>query len=257
MKEGQKLWTRDELILAINLYCKLPFGKLSSTTKEIIDLSKLIGRTSGSVALKLVNFSSLDPSLQERGIKGMGNASRLDKQVWNEFYNNWDTALIESERLLAEKKHTNIERLNKIDIHDLPKEGKEKERLVKTRVNQSIFRAIVLATYDNSCCITGINNPDLLIASHIVPWSKDEKNRLNPMNGLCLNALHDRAFDKGLITIASKDFTIKISSQLKKKGSIENIKYNFLDFEGKQIHLPDKFIPSKEQLKIHNDYFKP
>ena len=257
MKEGQKLWTRDELILAINLYCKLPFGRLSSTTKEIIELSKLIGRTSSSVALKLVNFSSLDPSLQERGIKGMGNASKLDKQIWNEFYQNWDAAIIESEKLLAEKKHTSVEKLNKIDFNDLPKEGREKERLVKTRLNQSIFRTIILATYDNTCCITDINNTELLIASHIVPWSKDEKNRLNPMNGLCLNALHDKAFDCGLITINAEDYCIKISSKLKKKNAPESIEQNFLKFDGKVIGLPDKFLPSKEFLKIHNDYFKP
>ena len=129
--------------------------------------------------------------------------------------------------------------------------------MIKTRVNQSIFRTILLATYNNSCCITGINNPDLLITSHIVPWSKDEKNRLNPTNGLCLNALHDKAFDKGLITVSAKDFTIKISSQLKKKDSSDSIKNNFTKLEGQQINLPDKFRPSQEQLKIHNDYFKP
>ena len=96
--------------------------------------------------------------------------------------------MIESEKLLTTKKHTTIEKLNGVDLEDLPKEGKEKERLVKVRVNQCIFRTIILATYNNTCCISGINNPDLLIASHIAAWSKDEKNRLNPMNGLCLNA---------------------------------------------------------------------
>ena len=73
MKEGQKPWTRDELILAINRYCKLPFRELDKNTKEAKELAGMIGRTSNSVALKLVNFSSLDPSLQARGIKGMGN----------------------------------------------------------------------------------------------------------------------------------------------------------------------------------------
>jgi predicted restriction endonuclease len=256
MKEGQKLWTRDELILAINLYCKLPFGKLHSNTKEIKDLAALINRTAGSVALKLVNFSSLDPSLQARGIKGMGNASKLDKEIWNEFYNNWDAALINSEILLAKEKHTTIAKLNKIDFDNLPTEGKEKSRIVNVRVNQSLFRTIILATYNDSCCITGINNKELLIASHIVPWSKDEKNRLNPMNGLCLNALHDKAFDCGLITISAEDYSIKISSKLKKKDATESIKENFLKLEGNTMILPDKFLPSKEFLKVHNEFFK-
>ncbi len=257
MKEGQKLWTRDELILAVNLYCKLPFGKMHKATPEIIRFAELIGRTPSSIALKLGNFASFDPTLKERGIKGASNASKLDKQIWDEFYNNWDAALIESENLLAQTKHTTIEKLNKIEVHDLPREGKEKERLVKVRVNQSIFRTMILATYNNKCCVTGIDNADLLIASHIVPWSKDEKNRLNPMNGLCLNALHDRAFDKGLITISADDYTIKISSKLKKKNIVESIDQNFIKFNGESILLPDKFLPSKEFLKIHNESFKP
>ncbi|NOT91460.1 HNH endonuclease [Ferruginibacter sp.] len=257
MKEGQKLWTRDELILAVNLYCKLPFGKMHKGNQEIIALSNIIDRTPSAIARKLGNFASFDPTLQERGIRGLSNSGKLDAEIWNEFYNNWSDALIESEKLLAKTKHTTIEKLNKIEIDDLPKEGKDKERLVKVRVNQSIFRTMILATYNNKCCITGIDNPDLLIASHIVPWSKDEKNRLNPMNGLCLNALHDRAFDKGLITVSADDYCIKVSSKLKKKNIPESIEMNFIKLEGVSIFLPDKFLPSKEFLKNHNDYFMP
>lgn len=257
MKEGQRLWTRDELILAINLYCKMPFGKMHGRNPDIIQLANLIDRSANSIALKLVNFSSLDPSLQARGIKGMSSTSKLDKQIWDEFYNNWDSALIESEKLLAKVKHTTIEKLNEVDSVDFSKEGFNKKRIVNTRVNQSIFRTVVLATYKSTCCITGINNQELLIASHIVPWSKDEKNRLNPMNGLCLNALHDKAFDAGLITINAEDYKIIISSKLKKKNGSEIIDLNFIKLEGKLIQLPDKFLPSKEQLKIHNNFFKP
>lgn len=257
MKEGQKLWTRQELVLAINLYCKMPFGKMHKGNKEIIQFAELIGRTASSVALKLVNFASLDPTLKERGIKGASNVSKLDKQIWDEFYKNWDAALMESEMLLANTKHTTIEKLNRIDIDDLPKEGKEKERMVKVRVNQSIFRTMIMAAYNYKCCVTGIDDADLLIASHIVPWSKDENNRLNPMNGLCLNALHDRAFDKGLITVSSLDYSIKVSSKLKTKNTVESIQQNFINIEGEIILLPDKFLPSKELLKVHNDFFKP
>ena len=255
MKAGQKLWTKKELILAVNLYCKLPFGKMHKGNSEIIQFAALIGRTPSSIALKLGNFASFDPTLRERGIKGASNASKLDKQIWDEFCNNWDAALLESEKLLANAKHTTVEKLNRIDLDNLPTEGKENERLVKVRVNQSIFRSIVLATYDCRCCITGINNPDLLIASHIAPWSIDEKNRLNPMNGLCLNALHDRAFDKYLITVSAEDYTIKVSSRLLSKNPSESMRHNFLKIDGRAIDLPDKFLPSKELLKLHNGCF--
>ena len=81
MKAGQTLWTREELILAINLYCKLPFGRLHRANPDIIHLAKLIHRTPSAVALKLVNFASFDPSLRARGIKGASNASKLDSQI--------------------------------------------------------------------------------------------------------------------------------------------------------------------------------
>lgn len=189
MKDGQKLWSRDESTLAINLYCKLPFGKMHNSTPAIKELAMLIGRTPSAVARKLGNFASLDPTLQARGIKGLQNISKLDEEIWNEFYNNWDAALLESEKLMAKVKNTTVEKLNDVDIADIPKEGLEKQRLVNTRVNQCIFRTIILATYNNKCCITGIAQPELLIASHIMPWSKDEKNRMNPMNGLKLRIL--------------------------------------------------------------------
>jgi putative restriction endonuclease len=255
MKEGQRRWTREETILAINLYCKIPFGKMHSSTSEVKELAKLIERTPASIALKLGNFASFDPTLKSRGIGGLSNVSKLDGEIWNEFYNHWDVALIESEKLLAKKKHTTIEKLNHVDEKDLLKIGSNKERLVKVRVNQSIFRKMILATYNNQCCITGISNPELLVASHIVEWSKDKKNRLNPMNGLALNALHDKAFDAGLITVDAETYQIKISSQLKKKNAALSIRNNFADYEGKEISLPDKFLPAKEFLKVHNEKF--
>ena len=136
MKPGQSLWTREELILAINLYCKLPFGKMHKTNAAIIELAALIGRSPSSVALKLGNFASFDPTLKARGIKGAANASKLDKAIWDEFYNNWDEALLQSEELLAQKHHSTIENFNEIEFENLPKDGKEKERIIKTRVPQ-------------------------------------------------------------------------------------------------------------------------
>lgn len=250
MKEGQKLWTREELILAINLYCKLPFGKLHNRNPEIVQLAKLIGRTPGSVAFKLVNFASLDPSLKARGIKGAVNSSKLDKDIWNEFYNNWDTLPFESEKLLAKLNHTTVEKLNEISEDELTREGKTRQQIIKARVNQSFFRRSVLSSYNNTCCITGINKPELLIAGHIMPWSEDEKNRLNPRNGLALNPLHDKAFELGLITITT-NFVIKVSSTLLKEKN-KSIEENFFNFQNQSLILPSRFLPDKEFLEYHN-----
>jgi putative restriction endonuclease len=246
-------WTREELILAINLYCKIPFGKIHQNNPEIIHFAKLIGRTPGSISFKLGNFGSFDPSLKERGVGGLPNASKLDREVWDEFYNNWEERTFESERLRAQFEKKSLEQL--IDLSDIEiKEGKEKERLVKMRVNQSFFRSMILASYDFTCCITGIKNTDLLVASHIVPWSVDEKNRLNPRNGLCLNALHDKAFDKYLITI-TPNLKLKVSKKLKDESKNKTMVENFIQLDGHEIKLPKKFLPDEKLLLQHNKVF--
>ena len=251
MKEGQKLWTRNELILAINLYCKLPFGKLHRSNPEVIELASLIGRTPSSVAFKLVNFASFDPVLKARGIKGAQNASKLDQQIWNEFYNDWDQLPFESEKLKAKYMGKSVEDISEISLDDLPKEGKTRTQTVKVRVNQSFFRKMILASYNWKCCITGISNLELLVAGHIRPWGVDVKNRMNPQNGIALNALHDRAFESGLITILP-NFKVKVSGILKKEKSIAARDY-FLKYDGQAIELPSRFFPSKEFLEYHND----
>jgi len=251
MKKGQRSWSRDELIIAINLYFKIPFGRLHSNNPEIINLSKLINRTPGSVAYKLVNFASLDPSLKARGIRGAYNVSKQDKEIWNEFYNNWNVLPFESEKLLAKINKTTLEKMHHIDESELPKEGKTREQLVKVRVNQSFFRKSVLAAYNDTCCITGIQQAELLIAGHIKPWKDDEKNRLNLKNGIAINGLHDKAFESGLITI-TPDYKVKVSSILKKQNKIRVINNYFLRYENKNIILPSRSLPDKEFLLYHN-----
>lgn len=250
MKQGQRLWTREELILAINLYCKLPFGRLHRLNPEVINLAKLINRTPNSVAYKLVNFASLDPSLRERGIKGASNSSNLDKEIWNEFFNHWDVLPYESEKLLAKFKHTTVERLCHISEDELPKVGKTREQIVRVRVNQSFFRSTILAAYNGTCCITGINQKEFLVAGHIRPWGIDEQNRLNPRNGITINALHDRVFESGYLTI-TPEYVIKISPLLLRQKTQTSIDY-FIKYENKNIILPSRFLPDGDFLKYHN-----
>ena len=248
----RKLWTRNELIIAINQYCKTPFGKIHIRNPEIINLANMIGRTPSAVSWKLVNFASLDPSLQARGITGAKNCSQLDREIWNEFYENWEDLGFESEKLIAEFRREPIEKSSDIMVNDLPKEGKEREALVKARVNQSFFRKSVLSAYSYRCCITGISVPDLLIASHIKPWAVDEKNRLNPRNGLCLNALHDKAFDKGWISFTA-EYKLLVSKKLKQVMPENSLQLYFLAYENKPIQLPQRFLPDADFLAFHRE----
>lgn len=247
MAQKRRNWTREELIVAFNLYCKIEFSKINYRHPLIIKLSEAIKRTPSAVAWKLVNFGSLDPSLKKKGIKGASNASKLDKIIFDEFRNNWEDLAFESEILIAKHFNENIELQYTLDFSK--KEGKDVKRLVKTRVNQSFFRATVLASYNFTCCLTGIKIPELLVASHIIPWSKDKKNRLNPENGLCLNNLHDKAFDKGLISF-DNEYRLLLSKKLIENSDI-SIQQYFKNLEGKKLLLPKRFLPNELFLNYH------
>ncbi len=243
-------WTREQTIIALNLYCKIPFNRVSSNHPDIIRIAKIIGRTPNSVKMKIGNFGSFDPELKKRGIVGLGNTSKLDELVWNEFNNDWDNLAYESELLISKFTNQPIEKVSEINIADIPL-GKEREAIIKQRVNQSFFRSTILSSYNLKCCVTGLSISDFLVASHIVPWAKDEKNRLNPHNGLCLNSIHDKAFDRGFITVTT-NYKIKLSkffNEFKKDNAVSEL---FLKYENQSIILPDKFLPSKEFLEYHH-----
>ncbi|GAB4425381.1 MAG: HNH endonuclease [Anaerolineales bacterium] len=253
---SKRNWTREELILAFNLYCKIPFGQIHIRNPKIIELAHLIGRTPSAVSWKLANFARLDPEIQARGLSGAAHGSKKEQEVWDEFNHDWETLSFESEMIGARVRNKQIEDTFELEDIQLPEYGIERETFVKVRVNQRFFRATVLAAYHNQCCITGLNVISLLNASHIVPWSHDPKNRVNPRNGLCLNALHDRAFDRGLITV-TEDYKVKISPEIK---YMENaaIKDHLIKYENLAIMLPDRFLPDQKLLGYHRRHiFQP
>ncbi len=242
-------WTKEETIIAFNVYCKVPFKSTNKSNPTIIEYANIIGRSPSALGMKIGNFGRLDPALREQGITGLVNGSKLEEEVWNEFYGNWDKLAFESEKLIAEFQDKTIEEFECIEAENLP-EGKERETIVKTRINQSFFRSTILSSYNLKCCFTGLSIPDLLVASHIVPWSIDKKNRTNPHNGLCLNSIHDKAFDRGFITV-TPDFRIKISKCLDSYSTDESVRDFFMKYNNQSIILPDKFLPSKDFLDFH------
>ncbi len=250
---AKNLWTKEELILAFNLYLKIPFGKMHSTNKDVIHLANLIGRTPNSIALRLVNFASVDPVLKARGIKGMDGCTKIVQPIWDEFFHNQEELVFLSEQILAQKENDSIENKYQdvlFDLKDL--KGETAIRQVKTRVNQSVFRQMVLANYSTKCAITGIDIPELLLASHIMPWSKSEEHRLNPENGICLSALYDKAFDRGIIGI-NKNYEVILSTSLKKKKDTVFYKNHFASIDNLKIIEPLKYLPRKEFLEYHLD----
>ncbi|MGB8769826.1 MAG: HNH endonuclease, partial [Candidatus Korobacteraceae bacterium] len=178
--------------------------------------------------------------------------SKAEEEVWIEFKDDWDALAFQSQQLLAQ--FLQIPPAQLFPEVNVP-EGLVRETMVKVRVNQNFFRAAVLAAYNSRCCITGLATPALLTASHIIPWADDDKNRTNPRNGLCLNALHDRAFDYGLLTI-TPDYLISVSKRLTNSGEAADglARRLFSYYDGRRITLPDRFIPDPEFLKYHNDH---
>ncbi|MEK7263319.1 MAG: HNH endonuclease, partial [Bacteroidota bacterium] len=240
LAEVSNSWSRDELISAYNLYCKIPIDEINSHNEKIIEFAYLLGKTPKEVAKRFSNFSKLDAT-----ISVLENIEKEDKNTRNHFNKNWNELAYESESRILDFE-------NKLkNITEFPK-GKVRERIVKARIDQDFFRKAVLSSYQYRCCITGLPIVELLEASHIKPWSLDETNRLNPHNGLCLNALHHAAFDNGFVTV-TPNFTVKISKHINRFLDNKSVADYFLCYQNQKITLPNRFLPDKSFLEYHNN----
>ena len=245
MASERRQWTRDELLVALGLYLRLPFGQLHQRHPEIIEAAELLKRTPSALAMKLVNLASLDDSLDRAGLR---NASQADREIWAELQGDWNAT---AEAIAEAEAGLGIVPALEVDGEMFPI-GEEITVSAKMLRGRDQFRKAVLSAYEFRCCITRLAEPQLLEAAHIVPWRDgDPPNRLNPTNGLCLSVLHHRAFDRGLIAFDG-DFRLLISPQLAARGD-EFVGTAFTPFAGKQIALPTKFAPNSELAAYHRE----
>ena len=253
-----KRWTPDELIVALNLYHKLKFGQLHARQPVIIALADRLGRTPSSVAMKLCNFASLDPALKLRGIKGLEGASQLDRTVWNEFHSDLNEAVPASENglraLFGVDETSELEVIHEegVKIRKRQFNGPtEAVANVKLRRGQEYFREAVLNNFGVRCGITELPIRELLIASHILPWSTHVEERLNVRNGLCLSRLHDAAFDRGLIAFDDQ-LRLVLSPRIKAELTQRSVAENFGAYAGEPLHIPtDAATPDLAFLAQH------
>jgi putative restriction endonuclease len=246
-----ELWSREELLLAFELYCRIPFQKTKANNPAVKELANLLERTPASVARKLGNFGAFDPALQKLDIIGLTHTSKLDREIWDEFHADWNNLVWEA-NILRNK----LGQPPPADRAIKPPSGpSETTRLTKQRVHQAFFRDAVLSSYEVTCCITGLAVPECLVASHIVPWSEDERFRTDPTNGLCLSATFDRLFDAGLMTITS-DLIIRFSSRVVRSQTLVTQDL-LLRYHGRPIRTPHRFLPSMERIEWnHKNRFK-
>lgn len=259
MADKSTNWSREQLLIAFNLYCQMPFGKMHSKNPDIIRFADLIGRTPSALAMKLTNIASLEPTITSTGRRGLSGASSTDKAMWNELQQNWEHFALESQTaidaIVASAKVQLIEPLTTEDVpasdEELDYSTENRTSQTQIRVGQHFFRRSVISAYQGRCCITGLTEAKLLVASHIVPWRAEKNNRLNPRNGLCLSVLHDKAFDQGLFTLMS-DFKIKTSQRIKALADNPFAADWLVSLEGRTIELPQKFAPLEEFMDWHN-----
>jgi putative restriction endonuclease len=138
----------------------------------------------------------------------------------------------------------------KLFLKGLDQEGREALRERATRINQSVFRAMILDIYGNTCCITGLDIPDVNRASHILGWAESKPTRMDPRNGLCLSATYDAAFDRHLISL-DEDFRVLISRDIKDHFSSDVVCSHFHNRHGQKIMLPKQYRPLQSYLAQH------
>lgn len=246
---AQHEWIKDEQLLALRLYILLPFGQLHQSNKEIIAVAEEINRTPSAVAMKACNFASLDSAIRQ---KGLSNVSRSDRELWASFMKNSESISAETEAVF----HKRIVSKSVIPAELLPAipEGStESVREVRVRRVQGFFRKSVLVSYNNQCAISGLSMPQLIIASHIIPWSENKKRRADPTNGIALNALYDKAFDKGFMTF-DDNLQVVLSKHL--VNSLRNNKNTktLFDIEGQALKLPFRFHPDIAAIEHHREH---
>lgn len=250
MSRHGKKWTREETLLAFEVYCRLPFGQLHRSTPAIIELADALGRTPSSIAMKACNFASLDPQHADRGVVGLVNRGKLEEEIWQEFSR--DSVSIVSE-IFAAKDNLNREP-DEAREAATPDGPTEVERTFKVRRLQGFFRDAVLANYSQRCGLSGLALPDLLTASHIIPWSVSAERRCDPRNGISLNALYDRAFDRGLFTF-SESLEVVLSVRLTRPAGRCGLLAGVLEeLEGRRLEVPERFAPDPEALGYHRKH---
>lgn len=248
----RRKWAREELLVALKIYCELEFGQFHSRQPRIVDISEYLKRTPSALSMKLCNFASLDPAMQGKGLKG---ASKADAEIILDFLLSPEQMIMNAEaaydKLLRTASPTDrsgppAEPFT-YDFESLTKT--ERVSQVKTRIVQNFFRKAVISSYHNQCAVCSLSHTELLIASHIVPWSKKIESRADPSNGISLCSLHDKAFDLGFIGI-NLNHQIIISAFLRDK-KIRTYEDMFFRFDNQKIHMPFRFSPNAEYLRWH------
>ena len=238
-------WQRDELLIAFSLYCEIPFSQISARNPKIIRVAEIIGRSANALSMKLGNFARLDPSLQSRGVGGLSYGGRGEVEIWEEFNERPEPLAIESEE--ARKQ---ILPVSELVIPELPEGPTDSIRSVRVRMVQTFFRRTVLSGYNFNCSFCGLGIAEMLVASHIIPWSVNIELRADPRNGLALCAFHDRAFDRGILSVDENQH-ILVSDAISIPSNNDLARVGLLELMNNPIKLADRFQADPKYFAYH------
>lgn len=153
-----------------------------------------------------------------------------------QFYGNWPIT------------HSRLDALRELSDEENEYSIENRKIEIEVRLQQSKFRRAVLENFESKCCISGVRETDLLVASHIVPWAERIETRLNPSNGICFLVLYDKLFDKGYFSI---DSNLKVIVSQKKKELSDQLNGILSEIEGKKIALPIHYSLGLDFLDFH------
>ncbi len=233
-----------------NLWSIQSIDQIDALYRYIIEQQKLGDAGIFETAYKPSYWRSGFYSAALNSLKQFLIINQHEQKLWN-IYRKPNAVAAELSKQLTDKKLVYIKTLvtdENIDFQG--KEGQEAIREVKTRIGQGFFRKMILSQYQTQCCVTGLNVPEVLRASHITSWADDKENRLNPANGLCLAATYDAAFDRHLISF-DDDYRMVLSRSLREFCSNEAFQLQFKNLEGSTISKPQRFLPDKGLLEKH------
>ena len=230
----------------------MPFGQIRHQNPVIVKLADSIGRTPSALSMKMGNFARLDPAHQSRNVGGLSHGGKADEKVWDEFHANWEALALESQ-LALQRLGAGAAADDELEPPAISGDApSETTRPVRVRLVQRFFRQSVLSSYDYACTICELRLRNMLNASHIIPWSVDIARRADPRNGLSLCAFHDRAFDRGLITI-DEHLRVTLSQQAKIEDPPRLHDVGLLEIENRPIRLPERFLPDADALAYHRE----
>lgn len=250
-KKQNKEWTEEETVLALYGYRLIPLDKQDASNPEIQKLSKLINHTPESIINKMSVLASLDSQLHKTSSP---SATVQDKEICSKYPDDNVQLFSDTKKIFQRIKKTRIPDVYPKMLSEISTKDTEQTVEVHARKHQSQFRTLILSIYDYKCCITGLRSRALLEASHIVGWSDYKEHRLKGSNGLCINSLFHKAYDRNLVSV-TPDYIFKVDRDL--------IEYEdpfvlemFMHYHNKKIYLPDeRYRPDKKLLAIHHQKF--